>query len=222
MASNGSLRPEQYVRLRAGRDGGTFVVPAAPLCEVSATMAGMLRPGANFVEEQALISVPGAAALDPEGPGATNVAATLSTETASRGDASVAGAAGGAARAGGGARCGVIAVDGPAASGKGTLSRALAEAFGFVHLDTGSLYRATALRMLRKGVELEGAAVDGEVLGEAAEEARRITGEDLASPALREERVAQGASIVSADMRREESVAQGASIFSADMRAVGP
>ncbi len=41
-----------------------------------------------------------------------------------------------------------IAVDGPAAAGKGTISRALAGHFGFGHLDTGLLYRATAARAL--------------------------------------------------------------------------
>ena len=35
-----------------------------------------------------------------------------------------------------------IAIDGPAASGKGTIARALAQRFGFLHLDTGLLYRA--------------------------------------------------------------------------------
>lgn len=40
----------------------------------------------------------------------------------------------------------IIAVDGPAASGKGTISRALAQHFGFHHLDTGLLYRATGAK----------------------------------------------------------------------------
>ncbi len=42
----------------------------------------------------------------------------------------------------------VVAIDGPAASGKGTLARRLAERFGLAHLDTGELYRATALAVL--------------------------------------------------------------------------
>ena len=42
----------------------------------------------------------------------------------------------------------VVAIDGPAASGKGTLARRLAERFGLAHLDTGKLYRATALLVL--------------------------------------------------------------------------
>ena len=45
----------------------------------------------------------------------------------------------------------VIAVDGPAASGKGTVARALAERFGLPHMDTGLLYRAVALKLWRWG-----------------------------------------------------------------------
>jgi CMP/dCMP kinase len=45
----------------------------------------------------------------------------------------------------------IIAVDGPAASGKGTIARALAAHFGLPHMDTGLLYRATALNLLEMG-----------------------------------------------------------------------
>ena len=45
----------------------------------------------------------------------------------------------------------MIAVDGPAASGKGTIARALAEHFGLPHMDTGLLYRAVALNLWRWG-----------------------------------------------------------------------
>lgn len=48
----------------------------------------------------------------------------------------------------------VIAIDGPAASGKGTLARKLAETFGLPHLDTGLIYRATAKSMLDSGASL--------------------------------------------------------------------
>ena len=48
----------------------------------------------------------------------------------------------------------IIAIDGPAASGKGTLGRRLAEHFGFAHLDTGLLYRAVARVMLDRGLAL--------------------------------------------------------------------
>lgn len=43
----------------------------------------------------------------------------------------------------------IIAIDGPAAAGKGTLARRLADHFGFAYLDTGSLYRAVGLAVLR-------------------------------------------------------------------------
>ena len=83
----------------------------------------------------------------------------------------------------------VIAVDGPAAAGKGTLARRLAAHYGLRHLDTGALYRATALRLLR-------ANGDPTREAEAAEATRKITAADLDNPALREEDVGQAASVV--------------------------
>ncbi|MEO0389030.1 MAG: nucleoside monophosphate kinase, partial [Pseudomonadota bacterium] len=44
-----------------------------------------------------------------------------------------------------------VAIDGPAAAGKGTLARHLAKRFGFAHLDTGMLYRAVGLKTLEQG-----------------------------------------------------------------------
>ena len=49
----------------------------------------------------------------------------------------------------------IIAVDGPAASGKGTIARALATHFGLPHMDTGLLYRAAALNLLSMGGDPE-------------------------------------------------------------------
>ncbi|HEY9552861.1 (d)CMP kinase, partial [Allosphingosinicella sp.] len=49
----------------------------------------------------------------------------------------------------------IVAVDGPAASGKGTIARALAAHFKLPHMDTGLLYRAVALNMLRWGGDPE-------------------------------------------------------------------
>ena len=49
----------------------------------------------------------------------------------------------------------VIAIDGPAASGKGTLARRLAAHYGLPHLDTGLLYRATACALLEEGLPLD-------------------------------------------------------------------
>jgi cytidylate kinase len=47
----------------------------------------------------------------------------------------------------------VIAIDGPAASGKGTLAKRIAKHFGFAHLDTGALYRAVGVAVLRAGAD---------------------------------------------------------------------
>jgi cytidylate kinase len=52
-----------------------------------------------------------------------------------------------------------IAIDGPAAAGKGTLSRRIAEVYGFHHLDTGLTYRATAKALLDAGLPLDDEAV---------------------------------------------------------------
>ena len=83
----------------------------------------------------------------------------------------------------------MIAVDGPAAVGKGTLARRLAAHYGLHHLDTGSLYRATALRVLRSGGDPAAEA-------EAEAAANGITDDDLGDPALRNEDVGQAASVV--------------------------
>ncbi|MGA1804860.1 (d)CMP kinase [Rhizobium sp. HT1-10] len=53
----------------------------------------------------------------------------------------------------------IIAIDGPAAAGKGTLSRRIAETYGFSHLDTGLAYRATAKALLDAGLPLDDEAV---------------------------------------------------------------
>ena len=58
----------------------------------------------------------------------------------------------------------LIAVDGPAASGKGTIARALGRHFGVSHLDTGALYRAVALGAIRAGIDLD----DGKAVGAKA------------------------------------------------------
>jgi cytidylate kinase len=85
----------------------------------------------------------------------------------------------------------VVAIDGPAASGKGTLARRLAERFGFAHLDTGALYRATARLVLDAGGDPADPAT-----AEAA--ARRVDPQLLADPRLRGDEVATAASVVAA------------------------
>ena len=56
-----------------------------------------------------------------------------------------------------------IAIDGPAAAGKGTLSRRIAEVYGFHHLDTGLTYRATAKALLDRGLPLDDEAIAADV-----------------------------------------------------------
>ncbi len=51
----------------------------------------------------------------------------------------------------------VIAIDGPAASGKGTVAKRVADALGWHYLDSGALYRLVALKALRSGTDLDGA-----------------------------------------------------------------
>lgn len=83
----------------------------------------------------------------------------------------------------------IIAVDGPAASGKGTIARSLAAHFGLPHLDTGLLYRAV-------GVATERAGGDPDVEADALK-ACRFNDALLAEPALKSEKAAGLASRVS-------------------------
>jgi len=85
----------------------------------------------------------------------------------------------------------VVAIDGPAASGKGTLARRLAGRFGLSHLDTGALYRAVALLVLdQTGNPADPAA--------AAAAARHLEPQLLSDPRLRGEAVSAAASMVAA------------------------
>jgi CMP/dCMP kinase len=77
-----------------------------------------------------------------------------------------------------------VAIDGPAAAGKGTIARAVAAHFGFAYLDTGLLYRAAARK-----------AMDG-MDGVAA--AKALTAQDFERPGLRTAKVGQAASKIAA------------------------
>lgn len=86
----------------------------------------------------------------------------------------------------------IIAIDGPAASGKGTLARRLAAHFGYHHLDTGLLYRGVAASLLDAGVPLTDSS--------AAEEAARLLEADrLDAERLRTAALSEAASVVAAD-----------------------
>jgi cytidylate kinase len=83
----------------------------------------------------------------------------------------------------------IIAVDGPAASGKGTIARALAAHFGLPHMDTGLLYRATALNLMEMGGD-----PDSEFAAARATDLSQI---DFNDPQLKSEKVGGIASRIS-------------------------
>ena len=90
----------------------------------------------------------------------------------------------------------IIAVDGSAASGKGTLAKRLALHFDLAHLDTGSLYRALGLHLLTSGVTAENAQENNV--------AAAVAGLDLGladSPEIRTDAVAGMASVIAARTR---------------------
>lgn len=106
--------------------------------------------------------------------------------------------------AGGGvpaARGPVVAIDGPAASGKSTVARRVAEALGVPHLDTGSLYRAVTLAVLTEGVDPADPAACGRVARQVEIERRGdrtlLDGRDV-SQELRGEAVTAAVSTVAA------------------------
>jgi cytidylate kinase len=85
----------------------------------------------------------------------------------------------------------IIAIDGPAASGKGTLARRLAAHFGLPHLDTGLLYRATARALLDQGVRLDETEA-------AVSAARGLALLDFDEDRLRGREMGEAASVVAA------------------------
>ena len=85
----------------------------------------------------------------------------------------------------------IIAIDGPSASGKGTVARKLATHFGFAYLDTGLLYRAVGMGVLHAGGDLSDAAVAEKV-------ALSLVAAKLEDPALRSDTASAAASKVAA------------------------
>ena len=85
----------------------------------------------------------------------------------------------------------IIAIDGPAASGKGTLAKRLAAHYGYRHLDTGVIYRAVAHALMTRGLDLRDEAA-------AARAARGLDPATFDNPALKSHEVGSAASIVSA------------------------
>lgn len=101
----------------------------------------------------------------------------------------------------------MVAIDGPAASGKSTVARAVADRMGYTYIDTGAMYRAVAWRALRAGLDpVEDADAIGNLAGELwfefddGEDGRRhlfVDGED-AEPAIRSSQVGNLSSPISA------------------------
>jgi CMP/dCMP kinase len=85
----------------------------------------------------------------------------------------------------------IIAIDGPAASGKGTLAKRLAAHYGFHHLDTGLIYRAVAFALMDQGADLKDEAA-------AVMAAQGVNPGTFDNPALKSHQVGSAASIVSA------------------------
>ena len=85
----------------------------------------------------------------------------------------------------------IIAIDGPAASGTGTIARRLAAHFGLPHLDTGLLYRATARALLDQGSQLDD-------VEEAVSAARGLALLDFEEDRLRGREMGEAASVVAA------------------------
>jgi cytidylate kinase len=85
----------------------------------------------------------------------------------------------------------IIAIDGPAASGKGTLAKRLAAHYGYRHLDTGVIYRAVAHALISSQLDLHDEAA-------AVRAAQGLDPETFDNPALKSHQVGSAASIVSA------------------------
>lgn len=93
----------------------------------------------------------------------------------------------------------IIAIDGPAASGKGTLGKRLAKHYGYRHLDTGVLYRAVGFALIERGIDLT-----NEI--EAVHAAESLDPEHFGNPALKTQQAGDAASIVSAFPRVREAL----------------
>ncbi len=70
----------------------------------------------------------------------------------------------------------IIAIDGPAASGKTTTAKLVAQQLGYLHIDTGAMYRAFTLKVLREGVPLDNISEIARLASESQVELRNIEG----------------------------------------------
>lgn len=103
----------------------------------------------------------------------------------------------------------IIAIDGPAASGKGTLAKRLAQHYGFRHLDTGVIYRAVAKTLLDRGFELTDEA-------RAVAAAVALDPRTFDDPELKSQRIGDAASVVSAIASVREALVNFQQAFAAE------
>ena len=103
----------------------------------------------------------------------------------------------------------IIAIDGPAASGKGTLGRRLAQHYGYRHLDTGVIYRAVAKALLDGGHDLTDEA-------QAVKVATQLDPETFGHPELKSHRIGEAASVVSVIASVREALLNFQRQFAAD------
>jgi cytidylate kinase len=135
----------------------------------------------------------------------------------------------------------IVAIDGPAGAGKSTVARRVADALGFVLVDTGALYRAVALAAERAGISWSDGAKLGALAGSLVAEAVlsferdpvrgvrvKLRGEDI-SDAIRTPSIGMGASTVSAhpevraallDMQRQAGAGGGIVLEGRDIGSV--
>lgn len=98
----------------------------------------------------------------------------------------------------------IVCLDGPAGSGKSTIAKKVAKRTGFVHLDTGAIYRSLALAAGKRGIDWEdgaalselAAGMDIRFLNEEGEDRVFLGGEDV-SEAIRSPEISRGSSVVS-------------------------
>jgi CMP/dCMP kinase len=103
----------------------------------------------------------------------------------------------------------IIAIDGPAASGKGTLGKRLAHHYGYRHLDTGVIYRAVAWSLMQAGAD-----PGDELVAVAA--ALELDPEKFGNPILKTQKVGDAASVVSAIPKVREVLLNFQRQFAAD------
>src|SRR3954453_19702602 len=103
----------------------------------------------------------------------------------------------------------IIAIDGPAASGKGTLGKRLAQHYGYRHLDTGVIYRAVAKVLLDQGFELTDER-------RAVAAAMALDPHQFDDPELKSHRIGEAASVVAAIAKVREALVDYQRRFAAD------